>query len=82
MFSGAKNLLNSFKKHCRVRAEKLQKMTNAIDNDDVSSYNIGKISDYQDGTIERTLDAMIGTGEQLSRNDNLFRRHVARAKYE
>ena len=42
--------------------EKLQKMTNAIDNDDVSSYNIGKISDYQDGTIERTLDAMIGTG--------------------
>ena len=62
--------------------EKLQKMTNAIDNDDVSSYNIGKISDYQDGTIERTLDAMIGTGEQLSRNDNLFRRHVARAKYE
>ena len=62
--------------------EKMQKMTNAIDNDDVSSYNIGKISDYQDGTIERTLDAMIGTGEQLSRNDNLFRRHVARAKYE
>ena len=62
--------------------EKLQKMTNAIDNDDVSSYNIGKISDYQDGTIDRTLDAMLGTGEQLSRNDNLFRRHVARAKYE
>jgi hypothetical protein len=62
--------------------EKLQKMTNAIDNEDVSSYNIGKISDYQDGTIDRTLDAMIGTGEQLSRNDNLFRRHVARAKYE
>ena len=62
--------------------EKLQKMTNSIDNEDVSQYNIGKISDYQDGTIDRTLDAMLGTGEQLSRNDNLFRRHVARAKYE
>jgi len=62
--------------------EKLQKMTSAIDNEDVSKYNIGKISDYQDGTIDRTLDAMLGTGEQLSRNDNLFRRHVARAKYE
>ena len=62
--------------------EKLQKMTKSIDNEDVSQYNIGKISDYQDGTIDRTLDAMLGTGEQLSRNDNLFRRHVARAKYE
>lgn len=62
--------------------EKLQKMVTAIDNNELSQYNIGKISDYQDGTIDRTLDAMMGTGEQLSRNDNLFRRHVARAKYE
>jgi len=62
--------------------EKLQKMTTAIDKEDVSQYNIGKISDYQNGTIGRTIDAMTGDGEQLSRNDNLFRRHVARAKYE
>jgi len=61
---------------------KLTDMFEAIDTDDVSQYNIGKISDYQNGTIDRTLDAMIGTGEQLSRNDNLYRRHVARAKYE
>ena len=61
---------------------KLTDMFEAIDKDDVSQYNIGKISDYQDGTIDRTLDAMMGTGEQLSRNDNLYRRHVARAKYE
>ena len=61
---------------------KLTSMFEAIDKDDVSQYNIGKISDYQDGTIDRTLDAMMGTGEQLSRNDNLYRRHVARAKYE
>ena len=57
-------------------------MTSAIDNEDVSQYNIGKISDYQDGTIDRTLDAILGYDETLSRNDNLFRRHVARAKYE
>ena len=61
---------------------KLTDMFEAIDTDDVSQYNIGKISDYQDGTIDRTLDAMLGTGEQLSRNDNLYRRHVARARYE
>jgi hypothetical protein len=61
---------------------KLKDMFIAIDKKDLSQYNIGKISDYQNGTIDRTLDAMIGTGEELSRNDNLYRRHVARAKYE
>jgi len=61
---------------------KLTNMFEAIDKDDLSQYNIGKISDYQDGTIDRTIDAILGTGEQLSRNDNLYRRHVARAKYE
>jgi hypothetical protein len=61
---------------------KLTNMFEAIDKDDISQYNIGKISDYQDGTIDRTIDAMLGNGEQLSRNDNLYRRHVARAKYE
>ena len=61
---------------------KLTNMFEAIDKDDLSQYNIGKISDYQDGTIDRTIDAMLGNGEQLSRNDNLYRRHVARAKYE
>jgi hypothetical protein len=62
--------------------EKLQKMFSAIDNDELSSYNIGKISDYQNGTIDRSIDVMLGQGEHLSRNDNLYRRHVARAKYE
>jgi len=62
--------------------EKLQKMITAIDNEDVSQYNIGKISDYQNGTIDRTIDVMLNEGEHLSRNDNLYRRHVAKAKYE
>mgnify|MGYP003646273787 FL=1 len=62
--------------------EKLTKMFTAIDNEDVSMYNVGKISDYQDGTIDRTIDVMLNQGEHLSRNDNLYRRHVAKAKYE
>jgi len=62
--------------------EKLQKMFSAIDNNELSSYNIGKISDYQNGTIDRSIDVMLGKAEHLSRNDNLYRRHVARAKYE
>ncbi len=62
--------------------EKLQKMFSAIDKDELSSYNIGKISDYQNGTIDRSIDVMLGQAEHLSRNDNLYRRHVARAKYE
>jgi hypothetical protein len=62
--------------------EKLQKMFSAIDNNELSSYNIGKISDYQNGTIDRSIDVMLGQAEHLSRNDNLYRRHVARAKYE
>tara|TARA_R110002074_G_scaffold329668_1_gene500138 strand:+ start:433 stop:1638 length:1206 start_codon:yes stop_codon:yes gene_type:complete len=62
--------------------EKLTKMFTAIDNEDVSQYNIGKISDYQNGTIDRTIDVMLNEGEHLSRNDNLYRRHVAKAKYE
>ena len=45
-------------------------------------FNIGKISDYQNGTIDRTLDVLEGNGEQWARNDWGFRKHVAKAKYE
>jgi hypothetical protein len=57
-------------------------MFNSIDNNDLSSYNIGKISDYQNGTIDRTIDVLEGNGEQWARNDWGFRKHVAKAKYE
>ena len=62
--------------------EKLQKMFKAIDNEDLSAYNVGKISDYQNGTIDRTLNVLEGKGEQHGRNEWDFRKHVARAKYE
>ncbi len=62
--------------------QKLQKMFKSIDNDDISAYNVGKISDYQDKTIDRTIDVLEGKGEQWGRNEWDFRRHVAKAKYE
>ena len=61
---------------------KLKAMFSAIEDEDLSKYNVGKISDYQNGTIDRTIDCMLGEGEHLSRNDNLYRRYVAKAKYE
>ena len=62
--------------------EKLQRMFVAIDNDDLNKYNIGKISDYQNGTIDRTVDVLQGKGEQWGRNTNFFRRNVAMKKYD
>lgn len=62
--------------------EKLKRMFESIDNEDLSKYNIGKISEYQNGTIDRTLDVLEGNGERWARNDWSFRKHVARAKYE
>jgi hypothetical protein len=43
-------------------------------------YNIGKISDYQDGTIGRTLDAIDGNLE--TRDRTTFRKYVAVKKYD
>jgi hypothetical protein len=61
---------------------KLQNMFANIEAKDYSGYNLGKISDYQNGTIDRTLDIMMGNGEQYARNNWDFRRHVAINKYE
>jgi len=64
--------------------DKLNKMQNAIDNVYLDEYNIGKISDYQNGTIDRTLDCMY-TGsltQPLYRDSITYRKHVAKAKYE
>ena len=57
-------------------------MFKAIDKEDLSAYNVGKISDYQNGTIDRTLNVLEGKGEQYGRNEWDFRKHVAIAKYE
>jgi len=41
----------------------------------------GKISDWNNGTIDRVLDIMQGTGEQWNRAGNRYRDHIAEAKY-
>jgi hypothetical protein len=40
----------------------------------------GIISDYQDGTIDRTVDVFLGKGSDYARNDSRYRDHVAPAK--
>ncbi len=41
----------------------------------------GKISDWNNGTIDRIIDIMQGQGEQWNRAGNRYRDHVAGAKY-
>ena len=46
-----------------------------------TEYKTGALSDWQNGTIDRTLDIFEGNGEQWARNTNDYRKHVAIAKY-
>lgn len=62
--------------------QKLTDMFDSIKDNNLSEYSLGKISNYQDGTIQRTIDILQGKGAQWQRNDWSFRRHVAGAKYE
>jgi hypothetical protein len=41
----------------------------------------GQISNWNDGTIDRIIDIMEGTGEKWNRAGNRYRDHVAEAKY-
>lgn len=43
--------------------------------------DIGKISDWTDGTIDRYIDIMQGNGEQWRRDTNRYRDHVSEKKY-
>lgn len=61
---------------------KLRRMAADIERNVLSDYNLGKISDYQNGTIDRTIDVMEGKGEQLYRDSTTFRKYVAMKKYE
>jgi len=45
------------------------------------SINMGRISDWTDGTIDRICDIMEGKGEQWRRDGNRYRDHVAESKY-
>ena len=44
-------------------------------------HNIGLISDWTDGTVDRIVDILEGTGEQWNRAGNRYRDHVSQAKY-
>jgi glycosyltransferase involved in cell wall biosynthesis len=46
------------------------------------SANMGKISDWNNGTIDRICDIIEGKGEQWNRAGNRYRDHVAGAKYQ
>jgi len=43
---------------------------------------MGKISDWTNGTIDRCIDIMEGNGEQWRRNDMRYRDNVAESKYK
>jgi len=57
-------------------AERLEKMFVSP-----ASYKTGAVSDWQNGTIDRTLDVFEGKGEEWARNGNDYRKHVATAKF-
>jgi len=44
-------------------------------------HNMGLISDWNDGTIDRVIDIIEGTGEQWNRAGNRYRDHTAHEKY-
>jgi len=45
-------------------------------------HNMGLISDWNDGTVDRICDILTGHGEQWNRSGNRYRDHVANAKYQ
>jgi hypothetical protein len=44
-------------------------------------HNVGLISDWTDGTVDRIVDIIEGHGEQWNRAGNRYRDHVSQAKY-
>jgi glycosyltransferase involved in cell wall biosynthesis len=44
-------------------------------------HNMGLISDWNDGTVDRVVDIISGNGEQWNRAGNRYRDHTAKAKY-
>jgi len=44
--------------------------------------NMGKISDWNDGTIDRTVDILEGKGEQWLRMSTDYRKHTHESKYK
>ena len=49
---------------------------------DEPHHNMGLISDWNDGTVDRIVDIITGQGEQWNRAGNRYRDHVAHEKYQ
>ena len=47
----------------------------------VPHHNMGLISDWTDGTVDRIVDILEGKGESWNRAGNRYRDHVSQAKY-
>ena len=45
-------------------------------------HNMGLISDWNNGTVDRVIDIITGTGEQWNRSGNRYRDHVPHEKYQ
>jgi len=45
-------------------------------------HNMGLISDWNNGTVDRIVDIITGQGEQWNRSGNRYRDHVPAAKYQ
>lgn len=61
--------------------QKIQRIITDIDICEMDNYIIGHISDYQNGTIGRTVDILRGEGEEHARNTLDYRKYSSRAKY-
>ena len=48
---------------------------------DLQHDNVGTISDYQNETIDRTVDIFVGRGEEHLRSGIDYRKHTAPNKY-
>ena len=44
-------------------------------------HNMGLISDWNNGAVDRVVDILLGNGEHWNRTGNRYRDHVAEAKY-
>ena len=44
-------------------------------------HNMGLISDWNNGTVDRIVDIVSGSGEQWNRSGNRYRDHVSESKY-
>jgi len=49
---------------------------------DEPHHNMGLISDWNNGTVDRVVDIITGVGEQWNRAGNRYRDHVAHEKYQ